>query len=197
MEREGGGMQSRDIRDLFAQSPIIAAVKSEELLQKALESDCMMVFVLYGTICTIDSIVDALKGRGKIAIVHTDLIAGLGGKDPVSIDYIRQHTRADGIISTKQSMVRRAKELGLIAGERTFMIDSMAFSTITQHLTSCKPDFLEIMPGVVTAIIQEIHDMADVPLVAGGLIRDKADILRALNGGACAISTTKSELWSL
>jgi len=190
-------MQSRDVRDLFAQSPIIAAVKSDELLAAAVKSDCFVVFVLYGTVCTIGTIVDELKEKGKIAIVHTDLISGLNGKDPVSIDYIKEHTRADGIISTKQNMVRRAKELGLIAGERTFMIDSMAFATINQHLSSCKPDFLEIMPGLLTNIIQEIHDSTDVPLVAGGLIRDKADILRALNGGACAISTTKSSLWAL
>jgi glycerol-3-phosphate responsive antiterminator len=115
-------MDVRGIKDLFEQSPIIAAVKSEELLQKALESECMMVFILYGSICTIDAIVDQVKARGKIAIVHTDLVAGLAGKDPVGAEFIRRHTKADGIISTKQQMVRRAKELGLIAGERTFMI---------------------------------------------------------------------------
>ncbi|MCH3907914.1 MAG: glycerol-3-phosphate responsive antiterminator [Sphaerochaeta sp.] len=190
-------MDVRGIKDLFEQSPIIAAVKSEELLQKALESECMMVFILYGSICTIDAIVDQVKARGKIAIVHTDLVAGLAGKDPVGAEFIRRHTKADGIISTKQQMVRRAKELGLIAGERTFMIDSMAFATVTQHLATCRPDFLEIMPGVATTIIHELHEMTDVPLVAGGLIRNKTDILRALDGGACAISTTKAELWAL
>jgi len=194
---EGEIMQQCAIRDLFEQSPIIAAVKSDMLLEKAIKSDCMMVFVLYGTICTIGRIVDELKDNGKIVIVHTDLISGLGGKDPVGVDYIKEHTRSDGIISTKQNMVRRAKELNLIAGERTFMIDSMAFATISQHLNTCKPDFLEIMPGVLTKIIQEIHDMTDVPLIAGGLIRNKSDILGALHNGACAISTTKTELWAL
>lgn len=58
-------MDVRGIKDLFEQSPIIAAVKSEELLQKALESECMMVFILYGSICTIDAIVDQVKARGR------------------------------------------------------------------------------------------------------------------------------------
>ncbi|MFA6845154.1 MAG: glycerol-3-phosphate responsive antiterminator [Sphaerochaetaceae bacterium] len=189
-------MQSHRVRELFEQSPIVAAVKSDELLQQAIKSDCSVVFVLYGTICTIDRIVQTLKDNGKIAIVHIDLINGLGGKD-VGVDFIHEHTRADGIISTKQNLVRRAVELGMIAGERTFIVDSMALANIKNHIATFKPDFLEIMPGLLTKIIKDLHSYTDVPLVAGGLINDKADILHALDDGACAISTTKAELWSL
>jgi glycerol uptake operon antiterminator len=189
--------RTREILDMFGQSPIIAAVKSDELLDKAVKSDCMVVFILYGTICSIDTIVARVKDAGKKAIVHVDLIDGLG-KDPVGVDFIHDHTRADGIISTKQNMARRAKEVGLIAGERSFVVDSMAFGNCKAHLSSgCKPDFLEIMPGLLGDIISELHAFSDVPMIAGGLIRSKEDILQALNHGASAISTTKDVLWSL
>ncbi|MCK9191281.1 MAG: glycerol-3-phosphate responsive antiterminator [Sphaerochaetaceae bacterium] len=189
-------MSNNDIREIFLDSPIIAAIKDDDLLNKAVMSDCDVVFVLYGTICNIDKIVDKIKENNKIAIVHADLIQGLGNRD-IAVDFIKEHTRADGIISTKQNLVRRAKDLNMIAGERTFAVDSMAMNTIKNHINTLKPDFLEIMPGLVTKIISQISSISRVPVVAGGLISDKQDILSALDAGACAISTTRSELWAL
>lgn len=189
-------MTDYNIREIFLDSPIIAAIKDDNLLEKAIKSDCDVVIILYGTICTISKIVEKIKHYNKIAIVHVDLIQGLGNRD-VSIDFIKEQTKADGIISTKQNLIKRAKELNLIAGERTFAVDSMALATIKNHLNSLKPDFLEIMPGLVTKIISQISKISRVPVVAGGLISDKSDILEALDAGACAISTTRSELWAL
>lgn len=190
-------MTHQDIRDMFERSPIVAAVKSDELLEDALKSDCQVVFVLYGSILDISGIVGRLKKAGKTAIVHADLIAGFGGKSTVSVDFIHTATAADGIISTKQPLVRRAKELGMIAGERTFMVDSMAYANMRTKLEEFEPDFLEILPGVITTIIGEFTRATEVPIVAGGLIRSRQDILAALDAGARAISTTKKELWSL
>ena len=36
-----------------------------------------------------------------------------------------------------------------------------------------------------------------VPIIAGGLIQTKKDIIESLSAGAMAISTTKQELWTL
>ncbi len=60
--------------------PIIAAVKNEEELGLAIDSECPVVFVLYGDICTVSGIVSRIKAGGKIAIVHVDLIEGLENK---------------------------------------------------------------------------------------------------------------------
>ena len=189
-------MTNHDIRDIFLDSPIIAAIKDDELLHQAVKSECDVVFILYGTICNISKIIEEIKDNHKIAIVHVDLIQGLGNRE-VSVDFIKEQTKADGIISTKQNLVKRAKELDMIAGERTFAVDSMALATIKNHIKTLKPDFLEIMPGLVTKIISQISSLSSVPVVAGGLISDKSDILSALDAGACAISTTRSELWEL
>ena len=43
--------------ELLEESPIIAAIKSWEGLEKSLKSECKVVFVLFGTICDIDQIV--------------------------------------------------------------------------------------------------------------------------------------------
>ena len=122
------GHKNVEIRDLFEISPIITAVKDDEGVEHAFNTESPVVFILYGTICTIADVVERLKEHGKIAIVHADLISGLSSKD-VAVDFIHQNTHADGIISTKAPLVKRAMELGMIAGQRTFLIDSIALET--------------------------------------------------------------------
>ena len=185
-----------EIRDLFEISPIITAVKDDEGVEHAFNTESPVVFILYGTICTKADVVERLKEHGKIAIVHADLISGLSSKD-VAVDFIHQNTHADGIISTKAPLVKRAMELGMIAGQRTFLIDSIALETTKKQLAVLKPDFMEIMPGVMPKIFKVIRSYTDIPLVAGGLISDKKDIIAAFDAGVDAVSTTKEELWGL
>ena len=78
--------------ELLEESPIIAAVKSWEGLEKSLKSECKVVFVLFGTICDIDQIVARIKDAGKVAIVHVDMIQGLSTKR-VAVDFIAHNTR--------------------------------------------------------------------------------------------------------
>ena len=74
--------------ELLEESPIIAAVKSWEGLEKSLKSECKVVFVLFGTICDIDQIVARIKDAGKVAIVHVDMIQGLSTKR-VAVEFYR------------------------------------------------------------------------------------------------------------
>ena len=164
-------------------------------MEEASKSEIEVVFVLYGTILTIPGIVETLKEKGKTVIVHADLINGLSGKD-IAVDYIATRTRADGIISTRDNLVKRAKELGLVAGERSFIVDSMALENTISHIRTTRPDFLEVMPGLLNRVIRELSGLG-IPIVAGGLIRDKEEILSALNSGAIAISSTSPEIWKM
>ena len=190
------GHKHEKIRDLFEISPIITAVKDEQGLEKALKTDSPVVFLLFGNICNITGLVDQVKNSGKIAIVHVDLIQGLSSKE-VAVDFIHQNTRADGIISTKAPLVRHAMDLGMIGGQRTFLIDSMALETTKKQLLTFQPDFMELMPGVMPKILKTVRGYTEIPLVAGGLISDKKDILAAFDAGVDAVSTTREELWGL
>ena len=98
-------------------SPIIAAIKNDNDLTLALETDCKIIFILYGTVCNIEKIVSAIKNADKIAMVHLDLITGLASKE-ISVSFIKEFTKADGIISTKPALVKFAKELGFITVQR-------------------------------------------------------------------------------
>ena len=109
----------QELMDAIQETPVIAAVKDDDGLQNALQNENIrVVFILYGDICNISTLVQRIHAAGKFAIVHVDLIAGLASKE-VAVDFIRSQTEADGIISTRQSFIRRAKELGCLPTSRT------------------------------------------------------------------------------
>ena len=105
-------MRHSDFIRIVEDNPIIAAVKDDEGLEECLRSEIGVVFILYGNIGSIIDIVKKIKRSGKLALVHMDLVSGMQAKD-VSVDYIRNYTEADGIITTKVNLLPRAKELGL------------------------------------------------------------------------------------
>ena len=175
-------------------SPIIAAVKDTDGLNRCFESESRVIFVLFGDICNIEDIVDQIKAHGKVAMVHIDLITGLASKE-IAVDFIKKYTKADGIISTKQVMIKRAKELGLYTIFRFFVIDSMAYENISRQLSIVHPDFIEVLPGVAPKVIKKICKNTNVPLIAGGLIAEKEDVMLMLSNGATSISTTNQAMW--
>lgn len=186
----------KEFKDAIEDSPIIAAIKSPEGLEKCLTCDSRVIFILYGDIVNIADIVEKVKAAGKIAMVHIDLITGLSGKE-VAVDFIRQYTKADGIITTKPALIKRAKELELYTILRFFVIDSMAYDNIAKQLHSVKPDFIEILPALMPKVISRICALSKAPVITGGLIADKEDVVTMLDAGAVCISTTNEQVWFL
>lgn len=185
---------NKRFNDAMDESPIIAAIKDMDGLKRCLESESKIIFILFGDICNIANIVKTIKTSNRIPIVHLDLISGLSAKE-ISVDFIKNNTEADGIISTKQSLIKRAKELGLYTVFRFFVIDSMAFENIKKQSESVRPDYVEILPGVMPKVIKRICSMASMPVIVGGLISDKEDVMAALSAGAVSISTTNPDVW--
>lgn len=184
----------KTFREIIEDCPVIAAVKDAEGLERSLESDCSVIFVLYGDICSISKVVERIKAAGRVAMVHIDLITGLSSKE-ISVEFLHSTTGADGIITTKPALVKCAKEIGMYTVLRFFVLDSMAIENLHRQCETARPDCVEILPGVMPKIIKKIHEKERTPLIAGGLISDKEDIVMALKAGAVSISTTKSGLW--
>ena len=186
--------KKRKFRVILEDCPVIAAVKDETGLKECLYSESQIIFLLFGDICSVGRYVEIAKSAGKMVFVHMDLINGLGNKE-VAVDFIREHTGVDGIISTKPQLVKRAKELGLFGVLRIFVIDSMAFGNIEKQCASLVPDAVEILPGLMPKIIKKLCSTVNVPIIAGGLISDKEDVMNALTAGAVAISVTNQRVW--
>ena len=186
--------------DSLAGNPIIAAVKEPEGLDRALDSDCGVIFLLCGDICTIGPLAARVSGRGKALFIHADLVDGLAGRE-VAVDFIRENTGAAGIISTKPSLIRRAREVGLSTVQRFFLIDSLALHNVRRLLApeqrQFRPDVVEILPGAMPKVLRQLAAFSPVPVIAGGLIHDKEDVIAALDAGAAAISSTDPAIWFL
>lgn len=184
----------QDFTSMLNACPVIAAVKDENGLEACLNAPCRIVFVLYGSIMDIPEIVARIRAAGKTPLVHLDLVDGLAARES-AVDFIRFRTSAEGIISTKSVLIKRAKELGLIAVQRFFLLDSLALTNIAKQVRLNAPDVIEIIPGVMPKVIRFVAERSPLPVIAGGLIHDAEDIQNALGAGAAAISATNVELW--
>lgn len=178
----------------FEANPIIAAVKDEQQLETALNTDCDIVFLLFGSVCSICSLVERVKAAGKMAFVHLDLTQGLAAKE-VSADFVRDYAHADGVISTRPQLVRRARTLGLVTVLRVFLVDSISLDNLHRQIDACEPDLLELMPGLMPKVIRRVCASTGVPVITGGLVSDKEDVMAALSAGAMCVSTTCETLW--
>ena len=179
-------------------NPVIAAVKSDEGLRHCLDTDIGIVFTLYGDLGSIENIVKQIKDAGKIAMVHIDLVNGMQPKE-VSLDFIRNRTGADGIITTKYSLVQHAKNLELNTILRMFMLDSTSMETLDRYSRqdSVQPDIMELLPGTLLPdVIRRANQICRVPVMASGLISRKEEVMNALKNGAISISTTNETLWN-
>ena len=45
------------------------------------------------------------------------------------------------------------------------------------------------------SILKHMKEYTDIPIVAGGLIFDKKDVMAAFEAGVDAVSTSREELW--
>nr|WP_330387638.1 glycerol-3-phosphate responsive antiterminator [Lacrimispora sphenoides] len=195
--KKRGAPMDQKYYDLFESNPVIAAVKD----MKGLADCCSMeeirvVFILFGDICNLSSIVKQIKDADKVAMVHIDLITGLSGRE-IAVDFIKNNTKADGIISTKPALIKRAKELSLFTTLRIFVLDSMAFENIDRLMNVARPDIIEILPGLMPKVIKRVCSLVKVPVIAGGLISDKEDVMEALAAGAISVSTTNPMVWKM
>lgn len=175
--------------------PVIPAARSDADFAKTLKAPGNLVFHLGANLVTVSDRAQQAHAVGKKIFVHLDMALGLG-KDRYALEFLKS-CGVDGIITTKNSAVRDANELGLITVQRFFMIDSQSVSSALDNIRTAKPSMVELLPGVLPAIVAKFSREIKQPVIAGGLIRTKEDIMAALSSGATAVSTATEALWYL
>ena len=143
----------------------------------------------------IKNISEIISSKNKIGIVHIDLVEGLTNKEVV-IRYIKNETKFSGIISTKPQVVKLAKKYNLLGVQRVFIFDTLSLNNVKNHMIS-ECDAIEVLPGIIPKVLGIISKHSNKPVVAGGLIETKEDVMQALNSGATCVSTTKKEIWDM
>ncbi|WP_053956196.1 glycerol-3-phosphate responsive antiterminator [Inediibacterium massiliense] len=185
---------SNPFYDKIGINPIIAAVNSMEKLDLAIESPCEIIFLLCGNIFNLKEIIHKVKENNMDIYVHIDLMEGFS-KDSMALKYINENLKPDGIITTKSSLVKKAKNMNIFTIQRLFMLDSLSLDTGIGSIKNTRPDAVEIMPGIMPKIIKKVYEDTNIPVIGGGLISDKEDVIESLKAGAVGISTSKQEIW--
>lgn len=185
-----------DVVSLLRQAQVVPSVKDEAGLATALSLPSPVIFVLYGDITTIESIVSRIKKAGRAVLVNLDMVEGYENR-AVAVRHLQKRTGADGVLSSKAPLVRAAKELGMVAVHRLFMIDSFAYKQLPEQIKASRADCIEILPGCMPRVIGWIRQDTTLPLIAGGLVCDAGDVRAALRAGASAVATSNQDLWRL
>lgn len=175
---------------------IVPAVRQLRDLEAAFRTAQEYIVLMNVHVAMARALVSQAAQNGKKVLLHADLIDGLKS-DEHGAEFLAQEVRPAGIISTRNNVLLTAKKKGLITIQRFFLLDSLALDNSFAQIEKTKPDYVELLPGIMPAIIRQFASVTSVPVIAGGLIRTEEDIRQALDAGAVAATTSRKSLWHL
>lgn len=176
------------------QQPLLPAARRMKELEKLLGGSYTYIVLLDCHISQLQSIMELARASGKKMLLHADLIEGLKN-DEYAAEFLCQMLRPAGLISTRASVIAKTKQNGLLAIQRLFLLDSGALEKSYKLLERTRPDYIEVLPGVMPHMIREVKERTGIPILAGGLIRTAQDVELAIEAGATAVTTSNSDLW--
>ncbi|HLS09335.1 glycerol-3-phosphate responsive antiterminator [Lentibacillus sp.] len=175
---------------------LLPAIRTMKDFDKALESEHHTIIFLETRLAQLKSLVTYSRRADKQVLVHFDLIQGLK-TDEYGMEFLIRHIKPDGIVSTRGNMIKLAKKHKLLAIQRMFLLDSMALDQNLTLIERFQPDCIELLPGLIPDIIEQINKNTGIPVIAGGLVRSIDEVSSALDAGAIAVSTSNTELWEM
>lgn len=174
--------------------PVAAAMKSDEDMRVALESDAVLLFLLKGDAFQLASFVNLAHRRGKGVVVHVDLVSGVG-KDRAGIQYLHQ-IGVDAIITSRSQLVTAGRAEGLTTIQRLLLVDDSALDTGIRTIARAAPDIVEVLPGIIfPEVSTTLQQLLPGPFIAGGFIRTASDVARVQAAGGILSSSSTYSLW--
>lgn len=128
-------------------------------------------------------------------LLHADLVEGLKA-DESGAQFLCQEAKPDGLISTHPNVVATAMKRGIIGIQRVFLLDSQSLETSYRLARTVKPNYLEVLPGIMTNLIRDIHQSTGLSVLGGGFIRTQEHVDSAIAAGAVGVTTSARDLWT-
>lgn len=177
-------------------NPVIPAVSGVDGdLERALAGDHAAIFVLGGDVFEVLEMAAKRKHRRPFICVNVDMVGGVAA-DASGINFLSDE--ADGIISTRRHVIEIAKKCRMITIQRLFAIDSSAVNRGLKLVRQTDPDCVEILPGLALPEVRGNYEgLSGRPILAGGLIKDRATVSGILKSGASGVSTSEKGLWKM
>lgn len=173
--------------------PAISSMKDFEKFLKSSYEFCIVIDFHIGQLNAISAMAERAR---KNIIVHVDLTKGLS-KDEYAAIYLCQNIKPAGLISTHSSVIQVAKKKNKIAIQRIFLIDGQSLEKSYRLIENSKPDYVEVLPGIMPRMISKMKEKVKIPIITGGLITTAEDIDAAIKAGAIAVTTSNRELWKI
>lgn len=180
----------------ISENPIVASIDDLESLDLALDSPCGVISLLTGNIFNLKEISYKVHANNKILLIYVDKIDGFS-KDTWGLEYIVKNIPLDGIITSRENLVKLSKDMGVFTIRRTFIPDTKSLEELLLSIKKNRPHALEILPAIIPRVINRIVEDTKIPLIAGGLISDFEDVRSSIDAGAIAISTSNKNIWYL
>lgn len=186
---------ARQLLDLLTQTPIIPAVRAPEFLTQGAQAPGKVVYFLFGNPEDINEMASTVVAAGKVPIVNLDLMAGLA-RDSAAVSYLARRN-VQGIISTHPEPLRAARDAGLFAIKRTFLLDSAALQSALRSLDQFLPDAVEVLPAMAAPhIVEKLHKgHPGLPVIAGGLVHTLREVDDLFRLGINSVSVSDCSLW--
>ena len=179
----------------FYEQRILPASRQMKDLEKAVASSYEYLVLLDVHISQLKHACNMVQQANKKLFLHLDLIQGLQS-DAHATEYLCQEYRPYGILSTKSSVIQKAKQKGVLAVQRIFLIDNSALEKSCKLIENTQPDVIEVLPGGMPSIIRKVKERTNLPILAGGFISTSEDVKLALQAGAEAVTTSNKQLWT-
>ncbi|PLR75920.1 glycerol-3-phosphate responsive antiterminator GlpP [Bacillus sp. V3-13] len=178
----------------FHGQQIIPAAKNMKQFELFLESSCDFGVLLEIHIAQLKHVSQMACQCNKKILIHADLVHGLKN-DEYATEFLCQEIKPFGIISTRPNVIVKAKQKGVLAIQRIFLLDSQAMERGYSLLKTTKADYVEVLPGIIPRIIRQMSENINIPILAGGLVQTEEEVASAIHAGAIAVTTSRVELW--
>lgn len=178
----------------FSGQSILPAIRKIEDFEKMLDSSYTYGVFLDLHISRLKSIFQLAEKHQKKMFLHIDLVQGLKS-DEYATEYICQEVKPYGIISTKGNVILKAKQKGVKATQRIFILDSNSLEKSFSLIERTQPDYIELLPGLMPKVIANVRNRTNKQIFAGGLIDTIEEVEQAIAAGAAAITTSNKALW--
>ena len=177
---------------------LIAAIKEPKSIEKAIKykENISAVILMTGNVLTAKEYVDVLQKEGLPVILHVEKIGGLG-LDDYGIEFIKKYIKPFGIVTTKSSIIKKAKSKGMFVIQRVFLIDTEVYDHLVDSIDYLQSDIIEIMPSRAPDFLQKLVERSAIPIITGGLLTNICDAKEALAQGVSAVTTSNTDLWKL
>ena len=179
----------------FETFQIIPSIRRLSDLEVALKSQSEIVLLTEAHIANLKDLVKLAHQNKKLVLINLELVGGFG-KDQTGIKLMKNYYQVDGVMSTDQAKLNLARHNGLFTIQRFFLHDSRALDTSLRLLQTSGVDAAELLPAkIATDFIKKIRTVTEIPLLAGGFIRDQKMIEAIQSSGFNGLTVSDKTLW--